>query len=567
MKKHRHLFPVALTAVVLFGLAYSSVMLSHPSVQVSAGATKSYVVSESSVVDGHINSGDLQVSGDVSAKNNTLIFGPEKSTSKVLGKTKIQNHKAAGLADLFHGSMTVQLNSLVDKGTFSICFGMPSISSDISGKGALEVRLEKKVSTVFLSVIEHYGEDIEMSFLTDQEMTSLKNGEATSFAFDATTEGEFTLTVGGSVLLNKTQLNEGAEGYFGLISQGENQIQVSAMSLYGYTYNVPTNVDYVEQFDHNGTYNGNFLVTQAKTGALSPSYLAVDKDSETLRFSNTGEASLTTRFNYSNFELSFDVPFLSRVAKQDENGNFTQLISNWFAIAWGLNDFEATPGATESLCPWILFEGLPVDTSVAHWDHSVHYTNPRLILYQKTTPLKIWPMDNIDGTNFNVWNPSLGDAGFSIKLTMVDGTIDLYGKFDSSTDYFHLFTYDLGESTIGYLRLFTWSDGGVSDAGMKYTSLANFSIDNFSVKNKDNESIRSVLPDLSFTPNGIEGAKDYDYQTVTDDSDLISNLEGKVPAKQNQNGALGWIIGGSVAGLVVLGGLVTLVITLRRKKQ
>ena len=102
---------------------------------------------------------------------------------------------------------------------------------------------------------------------------------------------------------------------------------------------------------------------------------------------------------------------------------------------------------------------------------------------------------------------------------------------------------------------------------MKYTSLANFSIDNFSVKNKDNESIRSVLPDLSFTPNGIEGAKDYDYQTVTDDSDLISNLEGKVPAKQNQNGALGWIIGGSVAGLVVLGGLVTLVITLRRKKQ
>lgn len=567
MKKpwRKFLTPFLLTTCGVLGVSLLTASPVFDAVQVSAGATKSYVFSDTSVLDGHINTGDLQITGDVSATGNTLIFGSSSSLSKVLAKAKINNYGAAGVADLFHGALTLQLDSLEEGGAFSICFGLPNLSSGLDGKGTLEVRIEKKVSALFLSVKEHYGPDTDMSFLTDEDVTSRLEGKAVSFAFDATTKGEFSLKIGGETLLNKIQLNEGATGYFGLFSQGANQVKVSAAYLYGYTYNVPQNVDYVEKFNHNGFYNGNFLVTQAALGALNPSYLAVDKDTETLHFSNTGEASLTTRFMYSNFELSFDVPFLAREAIVDENGNFTQLISNWFAIAWGLNDLEATPGATESLCPWIYFEGLPTDSNI---DHSVHYESPRLILWQKKTPLKIYPMGDIDGRNFDVWNPSLVGKGFSVKLTVVDGLISLYGKIDPETEFgTPLFTYDIGESTIGYLRLFTWSDRGVAETGMKYTSMANFTIDNFSVTNLDDPSVRSTLPDLSFKPNGITGAKDFDYETVTDDKDLISNLDGKVPTASSSSSSLGWIIGGSVGGVILLGGLVSLALWLRRKKQ
>ena len=56
---------------------------------------------------------------------------------------------------------------------------------------------------------------------------------------------------------------------------------------------------------------------------------------------------------------------------------------------------------------------------------------------------------------------------------------------------------------------------------MAYQAMANFKIDNFSIKNTDDEAAKKVAETPAYKSNIRDKTPDFDYTTVTDKNDLL----------------------------------------------
>ena len=88
------------------------------------------------------------------------------------------------------------------------------------------------------------------------------------------------------------------------------------------SYDRPENTNYKETFEE-GIYNKNLFTTAYYGSVRTPSCLAVEeyKGSNVLMFRNTGRCYFGTKQKFSNFELTFDIPFFSRETVKDKEGN------------------------------------------------------------------------------------------------------------------------------------------------------------------------------------------------------------------------------------------------------
>lgn len=551
MKKFKSLICTSILALSLAGVVLVTNISN--STGVSAGSSKTYVVSSTSVVDGHINEGDLKTNGGVYAKASSIIFDETcDESSSILAKTKINNLSSSGVSELLSGSLSMDIKSMADTGSFSICFGLPSISSAITGKGTVEIRVQNIYGSLQISSYEHYGEGMSETLLAPKSVSALTFGKEFSISMSALSDRHFSFNINSAALVKNIPLNEEGSGFFGLFSNGKNDVVVTSLSAYGYTYSAPENVDYLEKFD-NESYNANmFYSTSSASSVFSPSYLAV-KDGA-LRFSNTGPAHFTTRYVYSNFDLDFDIPYIQRKATYDADGNITSLISNWFGVAWGVAETDQLAASTTVYNKWIQFEGMPVYNT----DHTETYFNPRLVLWNKQSAAKI------DSMSDNIFDPDYAnDEAINMKITIKDGLFDLYYKLASQDDYGTAkMEYDFGDTTDGYVRIFTWCPSGVDDYGLAYSAVTNFSIDNFHITNTDSETVRQTISSIPYSSNGISSATDYTYSTTTDDSDLIGS---RIQSLSSGNGN-SWIIYVSVgAGVLLLASAAFVVIYIYRR--
>lgn len=512
-----------LLAVSSLGAALA---LQETPTSVSAGSSIRYAISENTVNDGRINAGDIRVSGNVTGLESSLCFGE----GKAIAKMRINNYKDAGLRYVYRSSFSVKLTSLENDGAFRIVSGLPGVSSSHKEKGVLSFDIEKSVGSVFFSVTEHYGNDIETTLLEKQEIQGLKEGSEASFLIDVEAKGALTLKINGVSLLDGATLLESGTGYFGFMSEGENDVLLSSCVTYGYTYNSPENVpSYLETFDKEpGSYNANYFYSASDASPISPSYLAVDKDVGALHFSNVSNGHITTRYMYSNFSMEFEVPQLRKEAKYDENGALTAPITTGFGIGWGIEAPLSSAGQTWANSTWVQFENIAINSNL---DHSVPNKNPRVILYKATKALHLEPLSK------NFFDPAEKRVP-TIKTSLVDGILDIYVRYEDETSYgLPIFHYDLGETAEGYLRILTLGDTSIPSSGLKNASISDFSIDNLAIENLDAPSYRQETV-VSYRPNGISGGKNYQYDTTPDDSDLIGNKLSKKNDKKAKSLAI-----------------------------
>ena len=529
------------------GLGTALYAASRSMLSASAGASKKFIASETSVVDGHINTGDFLLSGGVHATDKTVLFDEECSSySKLVGKTKINNYAEEEVSTLFSASFSIRIDDLVKDGAFSIAFGLPKVSSALSEKGVVEIRFSAPAGDPYLSVIGHYGEGVDEELLPLSPLTAFGYGTRTKVTLLATTSQKLTVTFGNTKVLD---------------AAGINTVSLRDFSIYGYTYDTPENVDYTEYFD-DGHYNANVFYSNAQSSFLTPSYLGVDTDESgngVLRFSKAGPAYINTRYEYSNFSTEFEVPFIQRKAEQNEDGAYTALISNWFGIAWGVQNITETTGETIAYDNWIQFEGIPVDGAL----HTEDYSNPRYVLWQKGRAVKIQAMEH------NFFSESdAKDRTLYLKMTMVDGIFLLYQRYEGSAGYGQpVLSYDFGTTSLGTVRLFTWALTNPSGQGVAYSGVADFSIDNWNLTNLDAASVKQTISDPGYRENGIEAGSDYDYQTVLDDGDLLGNRIDSL--SQGSNALTGlWIGLGIGGGVILLAGATTgIFLATKRRKQ
>ena len=505
------------------GVGASVSLISTDSFSVSAGSSLRYAMSSSTVVDSRINSGDLRTSGDVKGEDSTLVLGE----GKAIAKMKINNYVDAGLANVYNASFDVSIKNLAEGGVFRICSGLPSVSSSYDGEGSLIIEIENKFGFYFLSVTEYLGEGITNDLYKKAEAPWIKEAKSLSFSIFFETDGTYYLSINGDEIVSGEEALGSGAGYFGFMSEGDNEIRISSLNVYGYTYSSPENVpSYTETFEvEKGHYNANYFYSSSSAGPVSPSYLAVDEDTGYLHFSNVGNSQITTRYMYSNFSMEFEIPQMQKEAAMDEEGNITSPITSNFGLSWGESNVTDDPGNTWMYHTWIHFENLGYSSSI---DHTVQNDMPFVTLYSSRSALYrvVLPEE------YRFFSPKETRIP-TLKLTMVDGVVDLYLKWDKGEYGASFFHYDLGQTEEGYVRILTLGDSSMPSNGVKYLTSNNFSIDNLTLKNLDAESYRQETS-VGYKANGITGGTDFDYTTNPDESDLIGNkLGGKKSEAKN----------------------------------
>ena len=517
VKKYKLLIAAAAVAVGVAGAG-----LLPNAVTAKAGSSEVYIASSTSIDDTSINSGDFLTTGKVAAENGKAKFNTLSEKEKLTTKTKAFNLKEYGVTTLLDFSSTLNFSSFAENGNFSMAFGLNNLKNETGAEDSFAVKVNyDSASKKFSISVSEYTKDGEISVYAPTVIGAIKINRDVTFKVFVDTDCNLTVSVLPTGASSETKLvsgyglNVNPEGYISYISSGRNEITLSDPQILVYEYDAPETIDYTETFDKNG-YNSNVFYSASTASPITPSSLSVENGA--LRFKNTAAAYISTRYKYSNFELSFDITDMARTATFDDNGNVVSLINSWFGIAFGVNSIDEAPDTTTRYSTWLqlgrVVPGVenfvkPANVHYLLWDNNGNWNNV-------TDPQYM--------TDFNPWSTKYDGEVINVKFAVTDGLVELFMKTDGDPDWGEpYFTYDFGKVKTGYVRIFTAGNTGIETKGIEYNDVGNFTIDNLSIKDTDHENAKTLLPTPEYKSNLWRKTPDYDYKTKPDDKDLIGN--------------------------------------------
>ena len=517
VKKYKLLIAAAAVAVGVAGAG-----LLPNAVTAKAGSSEVYIASSTSIDDTSINSGDFLTTGKVAAENGKAKFNTLSEKEKLTTKTKAFNLKEYGVTTLLDFSSTLNFSSFAEDGNFSMAFGLNNLKNETGAEDSFAVKVNYDSASKKFSIgVSEYTKDGEISVYASTVIGAIKINRDVTFKVFVDTDCNLTVSVLPTGASSETELvsgyglNVNPEGYISYISSGRNEITLSDPQILVYEYDAPETIDYTETFDKNG-YNSNVFYSASTASPITPSSLSVENGA--LRFKNTAAAYISTRYKYSNFELSFDITDMARTATFDDNGNVVSLINSWFGIAFGVNSIDEAPDTTTRYSTWLqlgrVVPGVenfvkPANVHYLLWDNNGNWNNV-------TDPQYM--------TDFNPWSTKYDGEVINVKFAVTDGLVELFMKIDGDPDWGEpYFTYDFGKVKTGYVRIFTAGNTGIETKGIEYNDVGNFTIDNLSIKDTDHENAKTLLPTPEYKSNLWRKTPDYDYKTKPDDKDLIGN--------------------------------------------
>ncbi len=517
MKKYKLLIAAAAVAVGVAGAE-----LLPNAVTAKAGSSEVYIASSTSIDDTSVNSGDFLTTGKVAAENGKAKFNTLSEKEKLTTKTKAFNLKEYGVTTLLDFSSRLNFSSFAENGNFSMAFGLNNLKNETGAEDSFAVKVNYDSASKKFSIgVSEYTKGGEISVYAPTVIGAIKINRDVTFKVFVDTDRNLTVSVlptGASSetkLVSRYGLNVNPEGYISYISSGRNEITLSDPQILVYEYDAPETIDYTETFDKNG-YNSNVFYSASTASPITPSSLSVENGA--LRFKNTAAAYISTRYKYSNFELSFDITDMARTATFDDNGNVVSLINSWFGIAFGVNSIDEAPDTTTRYSTWLqlgrVVPGVenfvkPANVHYLLWDNNGNWNNV-------TDPQYM--------TDFNPWSTKYDGEVINVKFAVTDGLVELFMKIDGDPDWGGpYFTHDFGKVKTGYVRIFTAGNTGIETKGIEYNDVGNFTIDNLSIKDTDHENAKTLLPTPEYKSNLWGKTPDYDYKTKPDDKDLIGN--------------------------------------------
>ena len=517
VKKYKLLIAAAAVAVGVAGAG-----LLPNAVTAKAGSSEVYIASSTSIDDTSIISGDFLTTGKVAAENGKAKFNTLSEKEKLTTKTKAFNLKEYGVTTLLDFSSTLNFSSFAEDGNFSMAFGLNNLKNETGAEDSFAVKVNYDSASKKFSIgVSEYTKDGEISVYASTVIGAIKINRDVTFKVFVDTDCNLTVSVLPTGASSETKLvsgyglNVNPEGYISYVSSGRNEITLSDPQILVYEYDAPETIDYTETFDKNG-YNSNVFYSASTASPITPSSLSVENGA--LRFKNTAAAYISTRYKYSNFELSFDITDMARTATFDDNGNVVSLINSWFGIAFGVNSIDEPPDTTTRYSTWLqlgrVVPGVenfvkPANVHYLLWDNNGNWNNV-------TDPQYM--------TDFNPWSTKYDGEVINVKFAVTDGLVELFMKIDGDPDWGEpYFTYDFGKVKTGYVRIFTAGNTGIETKGIEYNDVGNFTIDNLSIKDTDHENAKTLLPTPEYKSNLWGKTPDYDYKTKPDDKDLIGN--------------------------------------------
>lgn len=476
--------------------------------KVSAGASTVYVASSSSILGNSINGGDFFVEGNVTASNGRAIFNKNAAESSLITKNKVRNLENYGIDTVFKFKSTLCFKSFAENGSFVISFGLDDLDYRPGAGNSYSIEITYS-DALYIGAFEYREENVKTALYRSVKFGNLLLNSDIPFNVEVKSNGTVYATVGSTkILTGAKRLAVTPDGFISFTSIGKNEVELTNVEITTTKYDLPENVDYFETFD-NG-YNANMFYTESEASPATPSSLSV-KDGA-LVFANTADAYISTKYMYSNFELSFDILDIFRTAKYDEDGKLIAPISNWIGIQFAMDSYKAN--VDTKYATWVQL-GAPPD--------GIDYTKPCNRVQRLWDNKGTWnALKETSMNGFNLWDEDFinGDV-VNVKLTLIDGVVSLNYRFDGDIDWTEVLSYDMGNTVSGYIRILTWGSKSLEPKGLAYNTVGNFTIDNLSIKNMDYESVKNVVAAPEYKSNLRDRTPDYAYVSSADEKDLL----------------------------------------------
>ena len=459
---------------------------------------------------------------NITCTDGKLVIAGDTSTAdtKIISKTKALVHSA--VKEMINVSASLRLTVLPKGEKFILAFGLTGVEAYQGDNGNIEVTFENNNGIQCSIIMYQGGEAVE---LMGRKKISVSMNKEFAFNANITNEGLFTVKINGSSIYSQ-KLPVSGEGRFGIIQTGNCGAVFTKLENKCSFYDQPQNSNIFEDFE-DGEFNTNELVAHMlSSNGLEPVNHSVQdlNGNKVMMFRNVEKAYLSTAQEYSNFELSFDVPYYLRQELYDDNGDCIAYKCGAFAITLG--EPTAYPkGASDYAkgIDWIEF-GSTYASSVSLKKYQVN-----------TKDLGIFDADSVSD-------------GFSVKLSVIDGHSILQLKKIDAKQWITVAEADYESFRSGYISIWSLRNG-------------NFAIDNFKLENKDNNP-NLVEPEYHGSKFVVE---DFKYEP----SPLVfrEDVEGVVEEEKTSVTPILPLVLVSAGSVVVVAVIIVLVLKSKRKKR
>lgn len=441
----------------------------------------------------------------ISLSEGTVTLSEARQSPQIVLRNATNNLSNVGATEYFTLSAKVEIVDMSEAFRFGFSFNLPSMRSTIGTEGSTFLWFGMVGGTMSYGLTDYSNGQTELI-----AATSL--GISGQFSVDmvVTTDGKLQVKFNGVTVCDDVSVRVPAQGYVGFgrtITESAtvdsvSTIEISEIYVRSYVSTTPSNANYLETFAYNN-FNMNMFSMMSKGGGLVGSKLAIEE--EELRFVNTGEAYFGTTKQYSNVELSFDLTHLQREAEYDDDGNLLRTVSSAFGVIFG-----AQNSTSLSSDPSFIVEFIPIGGSaIARPEGTkIAVKSTRTILYEQILPEKydLFKVDDV----------------FGVKFEMIDGTISVSLKRSNEFGFTKVMEYRYGITPTGFVQLAaSGAMNGSFSSGLDCASVrtGNFSVDNFSVLNRD---VNGIVETVSYLGNRSSIPEDYtDYENTWSDDDLL----------------------------------------------
>lgn len=438
--------------------------------RVSAGSSD-IVVDNASFLEGLDTSKWNAPSGDIISENGKIEF-PAESTGDTRLITKVPVAKSSQHDELFAANYSMVFQKLPQGEKFIAAFSLASIEAYYEESGNVELVFENN-NGVKVSLVA-YDQDGEAVTLVSPKNCGATLGSNVKVSVSATTKGQLHVKVNNTEIYNK-ECPVDLAGRIGFLQTGNCKVDILSLKIASHKYDTPENTNIVEDFE-SGSINVNALTSKMTSSCnYFPAGIQVEEynGSNVLMFRNANMGYFGTKHQYSNFEATFDVPYMLHTSILRENGTIRTPNHSAFIFTIGDESDEYTTFGYDTAADALVFNSAKV--------YSMKGEKPSAVFSDK-----------------NFYDNKTTDA-YSVKIRVVDTMLTVSMKALDATDYQEILSYKMGDTTpLGYIHI--WSNGQ-----------ANFAIDNFKITNLDKDG---QVVEVEYKDGFVEGYEDWEYEPM-----------------------------------------------------